>query len=38
MGGVWVTSPIARGELKKRNAVALIPKPNIIQGGIQQQS
>lgn len=38
MGGVGVTSPIARWELKKSNAVALIPKPHIIQGGIQQQS
>lgn len=38
MGGVGVTSPIAGGELKKWNAVALIPKPNIIRGGIQWQS
>lgn len=29
MGGVGVTSPIARGELKKWNAVALIPKPTL---------
>lgn len=38
MGGVGVTSYIARRELKKWYAVALFPKPNIIQGGIQQQS
>lgn len=37
-GELGLKVPITRSELKKWNAVVLIPKPNIIQGGIQQQS